>query len=59
MDEELEKLIKQWEDRMFSAKDDADKAILNPLLKVKQMHKFMCYRDCIKELRGVINNSNK
>ena len=56
---ELEKLIEQWEERMFSAKDDADKAILNPLVKVKQMQKFMCYRDCIKELREVINNSNK
>ena len=59
MDEELEKLIEQWEDRMFSAKDDADEAILNPLVKVKQMQKFMCYRDCIKELMSVINNFNK
>ena len=59
MDEELEKLISQWEGRMFSAKDAADTSTLSPLDRVKQMHEFMCYLECIKELRDVINNSNK
>ena len=54
----MKQLLKKWNNRMLAYRKEADESKVN-IERIKAINKFFIYRECIKELKEELLNTNK